>query len=164
MTKTLDLGCADRPRNPFDADEVYGIDIADVGLDNVVVADLVVDAIPFDDNEFDYVSAYDFIEHIPRLIYISGERKYPFIDLMSEIWRVLKPGGKFLSHTPYYPKAPAFRDPTHVNFITDETFKQYFCGTYKRVANIYGFKGIFKMVSQEKGPVYLDEVLEAIKE
>lgn len=163
MTRTLDLGCAEKPRNPFDADEVYGVDIVDVGLENVRVVDLVLDPIPFDDDYFDYVSAYDFIEHIPRLIYIDRERRLPFVELMNEIWRVLKPGGVFLSHTPAYPSTQAFRDPTHVNFITNETLGGYFGGAYSRAGKLYGFEGKFKLLSQKKGSAYLSETLEAIK-
>jgi hypothetical protein len=48
MTKTLDLGCGLRPKNPFNADDVYGIDIREGG-DKVSIADLAVEPIPFDD-------------------------------------------------------------------------------------------------------------------
>ena len=36
--------------------------------------DLVVDPIPFPDDSFEYVTAYDFLEHIPRLIYTPTRR------------------------------------------------------------------------------------------
>ena len=125
MAKTLDLGCGLNPKNPFNCDEIYGIDIRENKDKNILNIDLVVDPIPFDDNFFDYVSAYDFIEHIPRIIYLP-KRKFAFVDLMSEIYRVLKPGGSFLSHTPAFPNSAAWRDPTHVNIITNETFPLYF--------------------------------------
>jgi SAM-dependent methyltransferase len=124
-TKTLDLGCGAKPRNPFNADEVYGIDVRE-DLDNrVKQADLAVEPIPFPDAFFEYVSAYDFIEHIPRIVY-APHRRNAFIELMNEIYRVLKPNGVFLSSTPCYPHPSAFVDPTHVNFITEGTFPLYF--------------------------------------
>jgi SAM-dependent methyltransferase len=66
---------------------------------------------------------------------------------MSEIFRVLKPGGRFLSVTPAYPAGAAFRDPTHVNIITVETFPMYF-DLEKCWAKIYGFQGGFEIEKQ----------------
>jgi SAM-dependent methyltransferase len=151
MTRTLDLGCGARPKNPFNADEFYGIDVrSDLSL-GIVQADLVVESIPFDSNTFDYVTAFDFLEHIPRVIY-SPSRRNSFIELINEVYRVLKVGGLFLSMTPAYPHAVAFRDPTHVNIITDETFPLYF-DDENRWASSYGFNGRFKIQKHEwKGP------------
>ena len=46
-------------QNPFNAAEVYGIDVRDDADSNIVKADLVVDPIPFPDDSFEYVTAYD---------------------------------------------------------------------------------------------------------
>jgi SAM-dependent methyltransferase len=144
MSIALDLGCGARPRNTFNADTVYGIDINRVqaipGF-QVLQTDLVLERIPFQDDFVDYVTAFDFLEHVPRLLYVP-HRRQPFIELMSEIWRVLKPGGVFFSSTPVYPNGAAFKDPTHVNVITPETFSEYFDDT-KGWARDYGFKGAF---------------------
>jgi len=148
MTVALDLGCGAEPRNPFDAGTVYGVDLVARPERSVSRADLVVEPIPFLDESVDFITAYDFIEHIPRTLYLDGERRHPFVELMNEIWRVLKPGGKFLSHTPAYPHAPAFRDPTHVNIISDETFPLYFDDEHC-MARMYGFNGGFRIESQE---------------
>ena len=67
---------------------------------------------------------------------------------MSEICRVLKEGGIFYSRTPAYPSKQAFQDPTHVNFITEDTYPQYFCGG-SPLARMYGFKGNYELVAQE---------------
>jgi SAM-dependent methyltransferase len=151
MTKALDIGCGLKPKNPFNAVEVYGIDVREDTEANIVKTDLVVDPIPFPDNSFEYVTAYDFLEHMPRLIY-TPQRRNAFVEVMNEVWRVLKLGGHFLSFTPAYPHAAAFRDPTHVNIITDETFPLYFDSQYRWAAG-YGFKGSFEIVSQEwRGP------------
>ena len=50
---------------------------------------VVLTGMPFPDQFFDFVTAHDFLEHIPRLIY-SPARRLPFVELMNEIWRVLK--------------------------------------------------------------------------
>jgi SAM-dependent methyltransferase len=151
MTKSLDLGCGRVPKNTFGADEVYGIDVRDDLEANIRKADLVVEPIPFESDTFDFVTAHDFLEHIPRLIY-APQRRNAFVELMSEIYRVLKMGGTFLSMTPAYPNNAAFCDPTHVNFITEETFPFYFDQT-NGWARSYGFKGAFIVHQQEwRGP------------
>ncbi|OGB34784.1 MAG: methyltransferase type 11 [Burkholderiales bacterium RIFCSPLOWO2_12_FULL_61_40] len=151
MTKSLDLGCGGTPRNLFNADEVYGVDVQDLPEVNVKRADLVLEAIPFDSDMFEFVTAHDFIEHIPPLVY-APTRRNAFVELMNEVYRVLKMDGTFLSFTPAYPHIELFRDPTHVNFITEQTFPLYF-DNVNRWAAIYGFKGAFMIVSQEwRGP------------
>lgn len=158
MTKTLDLGCGLNPKNPFKADEIFGVDIRESD-ERVLIADLAIEPIPFGDNFFDFCSAFDFIEHIPRVIY-APHRKFCFVDLMSEIYRVLKPGGKFLSFTPAFPAAAAWRDPTHVNIITTQTFPMYF-DTEKCWAKMYGFKGGFEIQRQywDKNKINLVSIL-----
>jgi SAM-dependent methyltransferase len=144
LKKTLDLGCGQNPRNPFNADEVFGVDIVKSYQKNIFLADLVIEKIPFPDSTFDFVTAYDFIEHIPRLLYYKKKRTQPFIQLMNEVWRVLKPNGIFKAHTPAFPKQESFVDPTHVNFITEQTVN-YFCGgEYTNLSKSYGFDGMFE--------------------
>lgn len=147
MTRSLDLGCGPHPKNPFSADEVFGIDVMPHGSPNIRAADLAVDDIPFDGGFFDYVTAFDVIEHIPRVVYLPARRN-SFIVLMDEIHRVLKPDGIFYAQTPAYPHAEAFQDPTHVNIITENTFPLYFDDRH-RWASSYGFQGAFQVISQE---------------
>lgn len=147
MTKTLDLGCGPNPNNPFKADEVFGVDIREDIGNNIAAADLAIEPIPYGDDTFDYVTAYQFIEHVPRVLYAPKHRN-PFVMLMNEIYRVMKVDGVFLSVTPAYPHAAAFQDPTHVNIITEETFPNYFDDT-NRWAKIYGYTGYFRMLRQD---------------
>jgi len=93
---------------------------------------------------FDYVTAYDVLEHIQRVLITNGETKYPFISLVNEIFRVLKPGGFFFSMQPCYPAKQAFQDPTHVNIMTEDTFYLYFCEP--AWARIYGYEGSFTLI------------------
>lgn len=102
--KSLDLGCNDRPRNPYHYEELYGVDLAPHSIEGVTYAqaNLALDAIPFEDNYYDCVTAFDFIEHIPRqlLSLDTGKTRLPSVELMNEIWRVSKPNGTFYAVTP----------------------------------------------------------------
>ena len=146
----LDLGCGKFPRNPYGRGELCGVDIrplAEKADFDYRVANLVVDPIPFEDDSFGSVSAFDFIEHVPRILQAADGRNtvLPFIRLMDEIWRVLAPGGRFYALTPAYPNAEAFTDPTHVNIITDQTHT-YFCGD-QPLGRMYGFTGNFRVIN-----------------
>ncbi|MCW2236185.1 methyltransferase domain-containing protein [Azospirillum canadense] len=160
MTRSLDLGCGPHPKNPFSADELFGIDVMQHASPNIRTADLAVEAIPFDSDSFDYVTAFDVIEHIPRVVYLPARRN-SFIALMDEIHRVLKVGGLFFAQTPAYPHAEAFQDPTHVNIITENTFPLYFDDRH-RWASSYGFKGAFKVLSQEWRDFHLLTTLQKV--
>ena len=162
-TRSLDLGCGLNPQNPFNADEVFGIDVMDDLPDHIKSADLVIEPIPYPDDHFDFVSAFDFIEHVPRILY-RPHRENPFVRLMNEIYRVLKiseQGGVFLSFTPAFPHAAAFQDPTHVNIITDQTFPRYF-DHQNRLAASYGFTGGFRILKQEWKGVHLMTLMKKV--
>jgi len=148
----LDLGCGLTPRNPYGRRELCGVDIRPLASTPQVEfrsANVVLDPIPYPDNHFASVSAFDFVEHVPRLLTTTDGRStwFPFIVLMNEVWRVLAPGGRFYALTPAFPNPAAFVDPTHVNIITERTH-EYFCGE-GRLGQIYGFEGDFKALRVE---------------
>ena len=143
----LDLGCGDKPRNPYRRAEIVGVDVAGnaAGVD-IRRANVTIEPIPFPDASFDSVSAYDFLEHVPRVLATADGRgtRFPFVELMNEIWRVLLPGGLFYGQTPAFPHATVFQDPTHVNFVTDQSHT-YFTRP-RLMARPYGFHGDFEVV------------------
>jgi hypothetical protein len=47
---------------------------------------VTLNPIPFSDNTFDSVSAFDFIEHIPRQAVVGNRVTLPFLALMDEVW------------------------------------------------------------------------------
>ncbi len=152
-TYHLDLGCGPCPRNPYHCDEVHAVDIALVpGVDasRFRPANLSLEPIPHPDSRFDSVSAFDFLEHVPRVLVTPDGRgtRFPFVELMNQIHRVLKPNGLFYALTPAYPSPEAFQDPTHVNVITEGTWA-YFCGPSPQ-ARPYGFTGNFEMRRNER--------------
>jgi SAM-dependent methyltransferase len=146
VTRHLDLGCGARPRNPYGCDETHGVDVElpqDADPSWFRRANLSIEPIPHPDSSFDSVSAFDFLEHVPRLLATANGNgtRFPFVELMNEVHRVLKPDGRFYALTPGYPRVEAFHDPTHVNYITRGT-ASYFCGA-KPEARIYGYAGSF---------------------
>jgi hypothetical protein len=50
LINSLDLGCGEKPRNPLECENAYGLDIRDLDIENVVCADVVLEPIPFSDN------------------------------------------------------------------------------------------------------------------
>lgn len=152
LSRHLDLGCGMTPRNPYRKPELFGVDIRPLPAVEGVefrCANLSLEPIPFPDGHFGAVSAFDYLEHVPRVL-MSGDGKsthFPFVRLMSEVWRVLSPGGRFYALTPVYPHPAAFQDPTHVNIITAATH-EYFCGDSPMGA-MYGFQGRFRPMRVE---------------
>ena len=156
----VDLGAGRFPRNPFGAAKLKATDFhsAFQTPDGVefVVADLTR-KLPFESGSVASFSAFDVLEHIPRWERVDGEITFPFIDLMSEIHRCLKPGGLFIALTPSFPATAAFQDPTHVNFISKETI-HYFGGDVPWGSELgYGFKGRFNIILSDwlrgSGPI-----------
>ena len=150
--KHLDLGCGSNPHNPYNAVQLFGCDLKHPeGVHNVSfvdfkTADLAFEDIPFQDGTFDSVSAINFLEHIPRQVaYGHLQTRNSFIELMNEIHRVLKPGGRFFAVSPVYPHSDAFTDPTHVNFITRFSHRYFVLPSL--TADQYGFTGKFKEIN-----------------
>jgi SAM-dependent methyltransferase len=168
-SRHLDLGSGPVPRNPLGAREVVGLDlrgaktISESSAIKVMAWNAVSEKIPFPDQSFSSCSAFDFLEHVPR-VWPAGtgaDVSFPFVELMSEIHRVLRPGGLFLAASPVYPTVDAFTDPTHVNFLTKESHR-YFCGS-DPWARAYGFRGRFHPEMIEIGlPHFLYSVLPSV--
>jgi SAM-dependent methyltransferase len=149
---SVDIGSGRNPRDVFKTDQLVGIDLIDDKKNNVIRCDLSSGNLPFPDESIDYITAFDFIEHLSRN-QLAGSTINPFINLMNEVHRILHSGGVFLSHTPAYPFASAFQDPTHTNIITEITFPGYFAsdpaGRWETPwASQYGFQGNFILVQQ----------------
>ena len=66
---SCDLGCGRNIRNPFKASKLVGVDIDSTLGKKVFKANLSVEPIPFHSDSMNYITAFDFIEHIPRILY-----------------------------------------------------------------------------------------------
>ncbi|MFA7301834.1 MAG: class I SAM-dependent methyltransferase [Candidatus Shapirobacteria bacterium] len=109
----VDIGCggAKQGKNWF------GIDYRKMpGVDLVQDLEKFPWAIPSE--SFDTAVASHVVEHINPSHGI-------FISFMNEAWRILKPGGEFIIAAPYATSIGMFRDPTHVNFINEETWSYF---------------------------------------
>lgn len=165
-SSSLDLGCGSSPQNPFSAQNIFGVDIRSDLDKQVVHANLAAEPIPFGSCVFDYCTAFDFLEHIPRLLWINGKQRLPFVELLNEVYRVLKHEALFLHSTPSYPSKHAMQDPTHVNFITEDTMPCYFCEPMALARNLgYGFTGKFQLIDQRwLGSTHCVTLMKALKD
>jgi SAM-dependent methyltransferase len=81
-----------------------------------VVWDLEKFPLPFEDNKFDEIHAYDVLEHMGR----QGDWSF-FFAQWQDFWRLLKPGGLFFGICPA-PHSPwAWGDPGHTRVIAPES-------------------------------------------
>jgi SAM-dependent methyltransferase len=91
--RVLDIGCGTKPYKPlFNTTEYIGLEIDTPEKRNQAIADYFYEGkvFPFKDNEFDCVVSFQVCEHIEHLD-----------EVMKEIYRVLKPGGKLLISVPF---------------------------------------------------------------
>lgn len=146
----LDLGCGFRKSGNI------GIDATPHNTDADLICLLGFEPLPFEDSTVDEVMCRDFLEHIPKAVYLEskGRLHYPVMYLMDEIWRVLKPGGIFRSWTPMYPHPEVFQDPTHLSAWTIKSM-DYFCGIYAGAKRIYKIQSCFEKIDVREEGFYL---------
>lgn len=82
-----------------------------------VVHDLNVLPMPFDDDTFDEVHAYEVLEHTGQ----QGDWRF-FFAQFSEFWRILKPGGVLCGTSPGRTSPWVWGDPGHTRSLSVETF------------------------------------------
>lgn len=75
----------------------------------------------------------------------SVEHMRDLITFMVDLYRVCAPGARVYIKTPYYTSCKAFLDPTHVRFMTEESFE------YFKSPNYYGLPTNFRTVAIEFG-------------
>jgi SAM-dependent methyltransferase len=123
--------------------------------------DLLCDCLnlPYGDDSVDVVRAFDFLEHMP-----NDKR----LDIIEEIYRVLKPGGEFQHFTPSTAGKGAFQDPFHLSFWNINSWF-YYCPELGGPMNErYDIKANFKIVHLEdydsgNGVIHTHGVMYAVK-
>ena len=78
-----------------------------------VLWDMTKLPLPFDDDTFDEIHAYDVLEHTGQ----QGDYRF-FFAQWSDFWRILKPGGTLLGNSPIHSCGWAWGDPGHTRLIT----------------------------------------------
>ena len=97
---------APHARKFLTVDKFRSEEVAAQQFENVEYRQMTVPPIAFESNQFDYVVSFQVIEHIEQ-----------DFDLVREVARVLRPGGKFIVSTPNAP-ASLTRNPWHVREYT----------------------------------------------
>jgi SAM-dependent methyltransferase len=80
-----------------------------------VVWDLTNRPLPFDDDSFDEIHAYEVIEHLGQ----QGDYRAWFSE-WEEWWRLLKPGGVFVGTSPHFTSPWCWGDPGHTRAMGKE--------------------------------------------
>jgi len=135
--KTLDLGCGNRPEH-IKGD---GLDKFDFKIpQQKYVWDLErLEPFPIADNEYDVVRMFHLLEHI--------QKPEACINILNEVWRVLKHNGLFIGEAPHYTKSRNYaRDFYHCRVVTEDTFDAYLEGSTIHF-NDYGVKCLYRKVN-----------------
>lgn len=120
MKRELLIGCGSDLRKKLTADgsndfnNVITLDHYD-RHDPDCVWDLMNMPLPFEDNTFDEIHAYEVLEHTGA----QGDYKF-FFKQFSEFWRILKPNGKILATCPSRHSPWALGDPSHTRIMQKE--------------------------------------------
>lgn len=95
------------------------LDTADMNADHKpdFVVDLESFPLPFLDDSYDEIHAYEVLEHTGQ----QGDYRF-FFRQFEEFWRILKPGGLLIGTVPMWNSVWAWGDPSHKRVIQKESF------------------------------------------
>lgn len=110
---------------------------------NVERYEMTVPPINFDNGSFDYVVCFQVIEHIVK-----------DIEFVREVYRVLRPGGKFIVTTPNAPMSLT-RNPWHVREYTADELQNLLscCFDNIQIAGVVGNNNIMEYYNKNKQSV-----------
>ena len=113
----VEIGCGSNKRE-MQGYKNIGVDLVD-GPCVDKVCNLGFEAIPLPDDHVDFVQGIDFIEHVPKCVWENKKRLLPLIQVMNEVWRIMKPNAELYLETPFSHWAYD-RDPTHVSQLAED--------------------------------------------
>lgn len=123
MPRDLLLGCGSRRQWRFNVGgrtafgELVTLDAVATHRPDVV-HDLRNPKLPFADDEFDTIHAYEVLEHIGQ----QGDAEL-LLAQFSDYWRILKPGGYLCATCPSWKSMWAWGDPSHSRILTSGTLQ-----------------------------------------
>lgn len=170
MKKELLLGCGSRTIKDLAIDgrhEFENVVRLDSNPDHKpdVIYDLTEHPLPFSDNEFDEIHAYEVLEHLAD----QGDYRF-FFKEFTEYARILKPGGHFLASVPAIGSPWVWGDPSHRRAISKETLVFLSQAEYAKQVGItamsdfrYLYKADFKPIDFRTTEHRFFFVLEVIK-
>lgn len=101
------------PEGPFEWSNLVTLDHNE-DTDPTVLWDMERLPLPFSDNVFDEVHAYEVLEHTGQ----QGDFRF-FFQQFADLWRILKPNGYVMATVPMWDSPWAWGDPSHKRVITD---------------------------------------------
>jgi len=169
MKKELLIGCgSQRVKVIHDGDAAFeNLTTLDINPNHGpdVVHDLCALPLPFDDDEFDEIHAYEVLEHTGA----QGDYKF-FFAQFSDFWRILKPDGKLFATVPRIGSPWLWGDPSHTRAFPKEYLLFLSQPQYDAEVGItpmsdfrYIFHADFDIVHVEENNDHLAFVIQAIK-
>lgn len=166
MIHELLLGCGHNKKHPYGANtKLTTLDINPDCKPDVLWDLEMPAALPFTDNEFDTIFAFEVLEHTGR----QGDWGF-FFHQWSDFHRILRPNGLFIGTVPSLKSPWLWGDPSHSRVITKEQFiflsqKEYENQVGKTAMSDFRFcyKGDFEVVEIVDNDDRLFFKLKAIK-
>lgn len=145
--KKLNLGCG------YDVREGW-VNLDSSALSGVnVVHDIEKLPLPFENDTFELVLAKDVLEHVE------------YIDILRDLNRIIKPGGKLIIQVPHFSSVANYIDPTHKKKFSIQTF-EFFVADSNRGRNYYfdfSYEKIYyKKLTFLKGAYFYNYLIEKI--
>lgn len=132
-----------------------------------VIHDLNDWRLPFKDNEFDEIHAYEVLEHVGR----QGDVVF-FFNQFRDFWRILKPDGYMCITVPMWDSVWSFGDPGHTRVLPKEVFSFLHPSHYEQCGNPDSSAAdyrelladtVFELIGAEESEHQLGVVLQARK-
>lgn len=130
-----------------------------------VIHDLTTLPLPFEENSFDEIHAYEVLEHTGQ----QGDYKF-FFKQFSEFWRILRPGGHLFGTSPSINSPWLWGDPGHTRVISEEIMTFLIQPEYTKQIGVsdmtdyrYLYQADFDLVLSRQRNSKYEYILQAVK-